>query len=179
MIPYSELTLNGITHYIHGLAHPVIFCQLKREYVDAVRNYVIESLNNGQIWFAESGLEKAFELPILGIPVSKKRLKIAFLMPIAGFLFSWIPKTERQIFAEQMTSLDDLVQYREMFQPPNNLLFDLSLYLSAKKPRIYKNLIQRCVYEYNFLKSQEQSVHFLCGIAHEFVINYLNSQKNY
>ncbi|MEM4397747.1 MAG: hypothetical protein QW757_03950 [Candidatus Woesearchaeota archaeon] len=73
-----------------------------------------------------------------------------------------------------MTSIDELVEYREMFQAPENLIKDLDLYLSGKSPLFYKSLIMRCQKEYDFLKTQNQSTHFLCGISHEFVITTLS-----
>ncbi|MEM4397748.1 MAG: hypothetical protein QW757_03955 [Candidatus Woesearchaeota archaeon] len=45
MIPYTEIEIRGIKHYLHGVVHPVIGCSLRKEYVSSLREYVLDRIN--------------------------------------------------------------------------------------------------------------------------------------
>lgn len=184
MLPYTRKEFKGKVYYLHGIPHPAPLFPLKEEFIVSLRNYLNESIRSDNIWYCEDGFDSFFELnDIISITSLEKDViqKFTFmkydeLVRVEEHILKNLLKLRenlppRQLFAESMTSIEDLPNYRRMFRAPAKLILEIDDYNIGKKANHYNNLINRCNKEKQVLiGAKNLEIHYLCGIAHEFIL---------
>jgi hypothetical protein len=185
MLPFSLVVHLEREYYIHGIPHPAPFFPLTEKFIKSVKENVETRITHGEAWFCESGLDLCFGIsgitPLWDYPLER----IMELPPepqeeIGQHMLEYFQSLRRdmhprQIFAEQMTDISQLSEYRKMFVPSLELASDIFMYNQGRMPLHYSDVIERSILEkQHLLTKNENPIHFLTGIAHEYVLRNIN-----